>query len=414
MKRLSFLAILSALILGMVIIAPSVQAQQKKVTFLSWNLPFLKDMFMAQFAEFNQRFPDVELEWLDKKGSEWATYYQTLVIGGDPPDVVDIQGALFLEYADQGGLLDLGPYLKRDGLTGRYLPEMLDTLKLRGGTYLVPFYRSKTLLFYNKIMFKEAGLVGPPRTFDQLIEYSQKLAKGEKAGLITLNFDWLYWPFFAVNGVELLTPDGKKAAFNTPAAARVLEKLAAATKSGAIPKISWTGRWVEPNSAFAAGNVGMLHAHSNAFKWFEAKAPWVNSETLGVAHFPGGFSTPNNHGLGISKSSKNPDLAWELIKIITSKKWATALGRKANLVTGNVNADELLMKEFKEKDPILATVLQTQFEHLDKMVATWPNPKDSRVKEAFYPEIQNALFGRKSATKALADAERKVNRVLGR
>ena len=69
-------------------------------------------------------------------------------------------------------------------------------------------------------MFKEAGLTRPPQTFDELIDYARKMTKGEKSGFVTLNFDWLYWPLFAMNGVELLTPDGKKAAFNTPAAVK--------------------------------------------------------------------------------------------------------------------------------------------------------------------------------------------------
>ena len=91
---------------------------------------------------------------------------------------------------------------------------------------------------------------------------AEKMAKAEKTGFLTLNFDWLYWPLFKMNGVELLSPDGKKAAFNTPPAIEALAQLAKATASGGINKISWTGRWVEPNGAFASGTVGMLHAHS--------------------------------------------------------------------------------------------------------------------------------------------------------
>jgi hypothetical protein len=41
-------------------------------------------------------------------------------------------------------------------------------------------------------------------------------------------------------------------------------------------------------------------------------------------------------------------------------------------------------------------------------------PFDAQLKDAFYPEIQNAVLGRKSAKAALADAERAVNRVLSR
>ena len=188
---------------------------------------------------------------------------------------------------------------------------------------MLPFYITKTLLFWNKPMFQEAGFAGPPKTFDEIMQYAANDGNGEKTGFLTLNFDWLYWPLFAANDVELLTPDGKQAAFNTPQAIELLDKLAKATESGAINKVSWTGRWVEQNGAFAAGTVGMHHAHSPAFFFFKGQGPWVNADTLGVTQLPGGWSTPNSHGLGISKGSKNPELAYEFLKHMTSDKWTS-------------------------------------------------------------------------------------------
>ena len=42
-------------------------------------------------------------------------------------------------------------------------------------------------------------------------------------------------------------------------------------------------------------------------------------------------------------------------------------------------------------------MLKTQLEHTDKMVGNWRLGNDSRVKEAFWPELQSALLGRKDA-----------------
>src|SRR5207244_12098028 len=128
----------------------------------------------------------------------------------------------------------------------------------------VPFYVSKTLLFYNKTMMREAGVTRPPQTFDELLEAARKMTKGEKSGFVTLNFDWLYWPLLAMNGVELLTPDLKKAAFNTPAAVKTVEALARATADGTINKVAWTGRCAEPNNAFPTGTVGHYQPHPPA------------------------------------------------------------------------------------------------------------------------------------------------------
>ena len=175
--------------------------------------------------------------------------------------------------------------------------------------------------------------------FTEIMSDAQKMAKGEKTGFLTLNFDWLYWPLFKMNGIELLTPDMKKAAFNTPKTVSVLERLAKATNSGAINKISWTGRWVEPNGAFAGNTVGMLHAHSSSYFFVKGQGSWINPSTLGVAQAPEYWATPTNHGFGISKTTKNPDLAWAFIKHLTSTQWATRFSQSRKLLTGNIAAD---------------------------------------------------------------------------
>jgi ABC-type glycerol-3-phosphate transport system substrate-binding protein len=191
-------------------------------------------------------------------------------------------------------------------------------------------------------------------------------------------------------------------------------RLAKATETGAINKVSWTGRWVENNGAFAAGNVGMHHAHSPAFFFIRGQGKWVGPDTLGAAHFPGGWSTPNSHGLGISKGSKNPELAYEFLKMITNDQWTKRFATERKVLTGNTKTDVAALQDMKSTDPLAEQVLRTQLEMTDRQVGKWPIAVDSQIKEAFYPELQSALLGRTSAKEALAEAERKVNRVLRR
>ena len=405
---------LTLALLALGLLTGSVTAQEKRLSLLTWNIPVYKEKIDGWIADFKNVHPDVTVEWFDKKGPEWGPFYQTQVVAGTAPDIIDTQGAIWLEYAANGGLVDLTPYLERDrAVKEHYNPTFLRTWVYEGKNYMVPFYVSKTLLFYNKTMMREAGVTRPPQTFDELLEAARKMTKGEKSGFVTLNFDWLYWPLLAMNGVELLTPDLKKAAFNTPAAVKTVEALARATADGTINKVAWTGRWVEPNNAFAGGTVGFYQAHSPAFFYVRGGRPWITPETLGAAPMPGGFATPNSHGLGISKSSKHPELAWEFIKLATSDKWAYTFGKTLKVFTGT-RVDSRLLEELQHEDPLAASVMKTQLEHLDRLVATWPLGKDAQVKDAFYSEFQAAVLGRKPAAAALAEAERKVNRLLAR
>ena len=394
--------------------APAIAQAPKKISFLTWNIIDQEPMIRGWIARFVKDRPGVEVEWLDKKGPEIPVFYQTQLVAGTPPDVINTQGALGLEYAAQGALLDLTPRLKAEAaVRDRFNADYLSNWVYEGNNYMLPFYITKTLLFYNKPMFQKAGLSGPPQSFDAIIDAAQKMTSGEASGFLTLNFDWLYWPLFAMNGVDLLSKDLTKPTFNTPKAIEVTDRLAKATETGAINKISWTGRWVEPNGAFAAGNVGMLHAHSPAYFFVKGQGKWVTPETLGVAHAPGGFATPNSHGLGISKASKNPDLAWDFLKFVTNEG-AQELGVNRKLVTGNIAVDTKNLADLEKSDPLVYSILKTQLEHTDKMVGNWRLGNDSKVKEAFWPELQNVLLGRKDGKTALADAERKVARELKR
>ena len=93
---------------------------------------------------------------------------------------------------------------------------------------------------------------------------------------------------------------------------------------------------------------------------------------------------------------------------------ADSLARTASVLTGNRTVDQVQLTRLQKDDPAAYQVLKTQFEHTDKMCGNWRLGNDSRVKDAFWPEFQSAVLGRKDAKTALADAERRVTRELRR
>ncbi len=413
MKRRTFIAGTAA---AAALAMPAI-AQSKKLTFLSWNIVDQAAMFKVWFADFSKANGGVDIEWLDKKGPDLPPFYETQLAAGTPPDVVDLQGGIGIEYAAQGALLDLTPYLKaHPDVKARFNPDYLNNWVWEGKNWLVPFYIAKTLLFYNKPLFQKAGLAGPATSFDELLTHAAKIGAvgDDQTGFLTLNFDWLYWALFRMNNVELLSPDLKKVAFNTQQMDEVLGKLAKATAGTAINKISWTGRWIEPLGAFASGKVGMLNAHSAAYFFLKGQAAWLNADTLGVAELPGNWSVPTLHGYAISKGTKDPDLAWAFVEFVTAKKQAQAMADSRRILTGYTDVDKELMSRVQKDEPLAYSVLQTQLEHTDKLCGNWPLPNDSRIKDAFWPEIQNAALGRKEPKAAMDAASRKVERELRR
>jgi len=390
----------------------------REFSFLTWNLPHYEDAIRGWVADFEAEFPDARAKWIDRKGSELPTYFQTQLAAGSAPDIVEIQSVLWYEYADKGVLMPLNAYLNKEkAIKDRFTPSFFEAASRFGNDYyLMPIYTPSSLLFMNKPMFADAGLSGAPQTDEQLLSYAEKLTSGQNSGFVTLNFDWLYWPLFRANGVEILSADKSKAAFNTPAAVAVLKNLARLTKSGAIPGVAWTGRWAEPNGAFGAGGIGMHHAHTPALNSFMSQSDWANEDTVGIDTFPGGWSVPNYHGMGIVSTTKQADLCWEFMKIVTNDKWAENLIRVLGPLSGNAAADKAVVNnpDFRKEYPLTVKMFETQLSPKLKLTGLTNIAADAQVKDAVYRNFQKAIFGEVSAEKALADAEKAVNDILSK
>lgn len=390
----------------------------KEISFLTWNLPHYEDSIMGWVADFEAKFPNAKAKWIDRKGSELPTYFQTQLAAGSAPDIIEIQSVLWYEYADKGVLMPLTPYLNKEkAIKDRFTPSFFEAASRFGDDYfLLPTYTPSSLLFMNKPMFADAGLSGAPQTEEQLLSYAEKLTSGQNSGFITLNFDWLYWPLFRANGVEILNDAKTKAAFNTPAAVTVLKNLTRLTKSGAIPGVAWTGRWAEPNGAFGAGGIGMHHAHTPALNSFMSQSDWANEDTVGIDTFPGGWSVPNYHGVGIVSTTKQAELSWEFIKLMTNDKWAENLVRVLGPLSGNAAADRAVINDaqFAKEQPLVVKMFETQLSPKLKLTGLTNIAADAQVKDAVYRNFQKAIFGEVSAEKALADAEKAVNDILSK
>jgi ABC-type glycerol-3-phosphate transport system substrate-binding protein len=65
-----------ALVAGSMALSSGAFAQDK-ITMLTWNISIIEDKVAGWTEEFHKTYPDIEVEWLDRKGTEWVTFYQT-------------------------------------------------------------------------------------------------------------------------------------------------------------------------------------------------------------------------------------------------------------------------------------------------------------------------------------------------
>ena len=167
----------------------------------------------------------------------------------------------------QGGLLDLTPLSRRRGRGEGALRGRLSraTGCSRARTTWCPSTSPRRCCSTTRRCFKEAGIARPPASFDEILAAADKIKGGEdrasdaqlRLAVLAADADERRRPADArPQEGDLQHAEGGRGA--RPGSPR-------RRRAARINKISWTGRWVEPNDAFATGNVGMLHAHSPAF-----------------------------------------------------------------------------------------------------------------------------------------------------
>ena len=163
----------------------------------------------------------------------WATLWTKIdaaYAAGAPPQVVTMHIQDVPSYNSKGMLELIGEgYVNKDA----YLPGALETGQVGGKQMSLPFDQHPLAMYYNKGMFKAAGLDPnmPPKTYDELVAYAKKLTKadGSQYGVgLDQTQDIQFYTlvsFFYQWGGKFLSDDFKTATFDSEAARKALAQL---------------------------------------------------------------------------------------------------------------------------------------------------------------------------------------------
>lgn len=149
--------------------------------------------------------------------------------GGDPPDVAGLFDYVVAQFADQGALMPLDDLVREYGIdASAFKPIWWRIGTYDGRLYALPSTPYTIALYYNRRLFREAGLDPdrPPRTTAELNEYARKLTLFEpdasgRPRITQLGFTsspgmlgWWHWIWAEFFGDPLW--DGKRFTINTP------------------------------------------------------------------------------------------------------------------------------------------------------------------------------------------------------
>ena len=308
-----------------------------KITFWhamgGWRIDLLKSMA----EDFMKTHPGIKVE-VQYTGSYRDTLNKLIasVKAGNPPDVVQIYDIGTQVMIDGGIAVPIGDLIAKDPTfdIGKFLPQVLNYYRVKGKLYSMPFNSSNPILYYNKTLFKEAGLDpdNPPQTFEDIIKMGRKLVKRDAKGniiqaAITWPFhSWFFEQFMANQNALLVNNDNgrtgraTKAVFNSPAGLKIFKFWNTLTKEGIMintKKEDWTGA----RQLFISQKVAMLISSTSDVKLMEDSAK-KNGFELGTAFLPRpadaerGGVVIGGGSLWIIKGhpKKETDAAWEFVK----------------------------------------------------------------------------------------------------
>jgi putative chitobiose transport system substrate-binding protein len=259
---------LIALMASMARLAPAAPVQ--KIEFWTFSMkPKFTPWFDGVVARYEHDNPGVKIEWIDFPWDVIQTKLVTRIVAGTPPALVNLNVPWADEFA-RDGLLEPVDALMAEAKAD-YIPSTLDDLRFKGKTYGFPMYSNVAVIAYNTEIFKAAGLTrGPANLDEQLAFASQIAARTGKAGIAPAlsKIDGL----FMQQGLAVIA--GGKAVFNSPAHVALVQKLAAAYKTGGLLK---EGLFAEDNfptviDAYKGGRLGMLLAPPTALRRIEGDA----------------------------------------------------------------------------------------------------------------------------------------------
>lgn len=275
------------------------------------------------------------------------TRFLVSVAGGMPPDVIHFDRYAVAEWAARGAFVPLDPFIERDLAEGRpdavrperFYPAAWNEAQLEGRQYGIPNSIDNRALFYHKDLLVRAGFVNekgearPPRTWDELREYTEKLTERDARGrLVRAGFlpnygnAWLYM-YGWMNGARFMSEDGRTVLLNEPKAVEALEYIKSLYDvAGGYNEVmgfqaGFQGGALDP---FITGRVAMK---IDGYWQIGTMTNFARDMNFGVAPPPrpahilerdGNMSWTGGWAYAIPSTARNKEAAWEFIRFMVS------------------------------------------------------------------------------------------------
>ena len=340
-----------------------------------------------------------------------------ITAGNAPCLVFNTSPAAVPQFQKQGGLVALDGF---DGATEYIESRSGDVAQPYqspdGKSFQIPWKSNPVMIFYNKDIFKKAGIdpENPPlSTHEEFLATSRKLVESGAAQAAiwpapTSEFfqSWFdFYPMFAAEsgGKQLIEDD--QATFDSDEGKKVADLWATMYSEGLSPKETFNGdSFAEGKAAMATVGPWAIAVYGDAVNWGVTPVPTsagMSPEETST------FSDAKN--IGLYSACDNQQTAWEVLKFATSEEQDGKLLEMTGQMPLRGDLAGTYPDYFK-KNPEY-----TLFADQASRTVEVPNvPNSIEIWQEFRDEWSSSvIFGKTPVDDALATAADKANELAG-
>ena len=373
-------------------------AKKDVVIWYYWETESHQKLLNGLVDDFNKSQANIKVT---AKYVPFADFKKQLSIGTaaqELPDIVFIDNPDTASYASMGIFADITGKID----TSQYFEGPLNSCKLDGKLYGIPFGSNDLALFYNEDMLKAAGCA-VPTTWDELREVAKKTTTDKVSGFAcsslqneegTFNFLTFVWQA-GTTSYEI----------NNAAGIKALDFAGKMAKDGSWAKesINWTQG--DTMNQFISGNLAMMingtwqiptmREQAKDMKWNVAMLPKDAKESSGLG----------GENIAII-NNKNSDSALEFVKYMTApEKIKTYIDGFGYISSRKDVADT----QYKGDDQMQIFIKELQFAG-----ARGPHPSWPSISDAISLAFNEVLTGTSAPDAAAKKAQGTIDNILGK
>lgn len=353
-------SMIAALTAGLMATSAMTGASAETLKFVSWQVDDggMGDWWKAAIEKFEAEHPGVEIEFTKVERASYADTMTTLFAGGQPPHIVHLASFEYQNFAENGWMENLDPWLAKDGIDMSGWAGQ-GTCTWNGETACIMLLYFGFMMAYNPDILAEAG-VEVPTNYEEFLAAARATTKDLNGDGITDQFgtghetkggagqyltEMLNYVLDA--GAYWTDKDGK-ITIDTPEMIEGLTRWKTVYDEGLTPRDMSAG---EVRKLFADGKIALRLDGPWLYGTMQKGAAADTLKVATPAMSPPVGGSSNVLGMAADISDEQKQLVWDFIKIAMSpefqRTYATVAGNTPPSPTADVSGVEADVPHFQ-------------------------------------------------------------------